>query len=467
MEDMNLIWIISDAARAHNFSLYGYHRKTSPNLERIIKKDSGVVFKDAYSVTNVTDPSITSMLSGTYPVTHGIRHHGGHVTEEEIRTFETRGIKFLQEYLVKSGYSTVSFDILSRWHRRGFRDYIEILPKTDKIKTGLVERIAKHEQIRKVVKIVYRTLMQKAPANKFKVLDTATIFGMVKERLKSERKNFFYFIHLWDTHVPYNVPEDYVFSAKGGVPIEEIVKSLKSENWKSYLLSSFGGMTTQEVIAPYDGAIRFVDEKFAEFIDFLKDVGLYENTIIVFTADHGESLTEHGIYFDHHGLYDVSLKVPLIFLNYPEKKGVYTGLVQHVDVFPALASALSIFKTHPIDGKNIFELAENGGREFIIFEENHTEVKRGIRIKRWKYIYAPNPEKAVCRLCGVVHGDLEELYDLENDPGETKNTTQEKPQVATLLKETLLEWYTKMGKRGKRLTLKRIAGKLKDLNKPV
>jgi len=464
MEKMNVVWVISDAARADNFSIYGYRRKTTPNLERIAKK-SGIIFEDAYSVVNATDPSITSMLSGTYPVTHGIRHHGGHVTEGELKTLEARGIRFLQEYLLELGYSTVSFDILSRWHRRGFNEYVEILPKSGKLKAGLVERIAKHERIRKVVKGLYVRVMGRAPAHRIVVLDAEKVFDMVKERLRAERKPFFYFVHLWDTHVPYNVPDEYVFSARGGIPIEDVVKNLKSENWKTYLLTSFGGMTTEEIIGRYDGAIRFVDEKFSEFVDFLKDTGLYENTLVIFTADHGESLTEHGIYFDHHGLYDVSLRVPLILLNYPEGKGRRRGLVQHVDLFPALAEILGISPTHPIDGRNIIELSNNGGREFIVFEENQTEVKRGIRTKRWKYIYAPNPEKAVCRLCGVIHGGIEELYDVKNDVQEVNNLIKDNPQVATLLKETLVEWYSKMEKRGEKFALKRIAKRLRGSNK--
>ncbi|WP_457742280.1 sulfatase family protein [Thermococcus sp.] len=458
MERMNLVWIIADAARAENFSLYGYRRDTSPNLKRIVKHDGGTIFNDAYSVVNATDPSITSMLSGTYPVTHGIRHHGGHVGEDEIRALERRGIKFLQEYLLGMGYSTVSFDILSRWHRRGFKEYLEILPKSDKVKTGLIEKIARHERIKKVVKTVYKAVMRRAPAHKITVLDAGTVFEMAMERIKTEKDPFFYFIHLWDTHVPYNIPEEYAFEGKGGVLIEEVVSSLKSENWKSYLLSSFGGMTTEEVIGLYDGAIRFIDEKLAGFIDFLKDQGIYENTIIIFTADHGESLTEHGIYFDHHGLYDVSLRVPLVILNFPDgRKGHLDGLVQHVDLFPALAKALHLKAKHPVDGGNVFSLAENEGRDFIIVEENHTEVKRGIRTKRWKYIYAPDPQEAVCRLCGIVHGGIEELYDLKSDPGEERNIVDERKDVAKVLRETLDEWYAKMERRGEKLALKRVA----------
>ena len=462
MEQMNLVWIIADAARAMNFSLYGYRRKTSPNLKRIVKHDGGAVFNDAYSVINATDPSVTSMLSGTYPVTHGIRHHGSHVSEYELRMLDRRGIRFLQEYLLEVGYSTVAFDILSRWHKRGFKEYFEIMPRSDKVKTSLVEKIARSEKIRKIVKTVYKAVMRRVPVNKFTVLDAGTVFEMAMEHIKTEKGPFFYFVHLWDTHVPYNIPEEYAFKGKGGTPIEEIVSRLKSENWKSYLLSSFEGMTTEEIVGLYDGAIRFIDEKFADFVDFLKDRGIYENTIIIFTADHGESLTEHGIYFDHHGLYDVSLRVPLVILNFPNgRKGHFDGLVQHVDIFPALAEALNLKTKHPIDGRNIFSLVKNNGREFIIVEENHTEVKRGIRTKRWKYVYAPDPQKAVCRLCGIVHGGIKELYDLKNDPGENRNIVDEQREIANVLYETLDKWYTKMEIRGNKLALKKVALNLK------
>ncbi len=152
------------------------------------------------------------------------------------------------------------------------------------------------------------------------------------------------------------------------------------------------------------------------------------------------------------------MRVPLVILNFPDgRKGHLDGLVQHVDLFPALAKAFHLKAKHPVDGSDIFSLAEKGGRDFIIVEENHTEVKRGIRTKRWKYIHAPDPQKAVCRLCGVVHGGIEELYDLRSDPREERNIVDERKDVAKVLRETLDEWYVKMEMRGEKLALKRVA----------
>ena len=83
--------------------------------------------------------------------------------------------------------------------------------------------------------------------------------------------------------------------------------------WGQKLIEMFGDETTVgRIIAMYDASVRYVDSALKELVEGLEELGMLDDTLIVITSDHGESLTEHGVYFDHHGLYDVSIRVPLI-----------------------------------------------------------------------------------------------------------------------------------------------------------
>ena len=93
--------IIMDAVRARNLSCYGYDKPTTPNIDRIAH--DGVIFTSAFATTTATDPSLTSILTGKYPASHGIINHGERVTHQEILEFNTSGTLLLPEILKREG----------------------------------------------------------------------------------------------------------------------------------------------------------------------------------------------------------------------------------------------------------------------------------------------------------------------------------------------------------------------------
>jgi len=177
----------------------------------------------------------------------------------------------------------------------------------------------------------------------------------------------------------------------------------------------------------------------------LEDKGLLQQTFVILTSDHGESLTEHGIYFDHHGLYDVTIHVPLI-LRYKKlsKNEKVVSLVQHIDIVPTVLEVLGLnSQSLVLDGKSILAPRRHETeklRSAIYVEEVHWEHRRAIRTSRYKYIYAPSPEDAICRCCKCVHGGIEDLYYLKEDAEETQNIIQRKPEQAILLRRKLDRW---------------------------
>nr|WP_048086672.1 sulfatase-like hydrolase/transferase [Ferroglobus placidus] len=128
--------------------------------------------------------------------------------------------------------------------------------------------------------------------------------------------NLSFFSYIIGIHTPYSAPEDIYTEFKPkrkgkSKELKELLTNINNKEWKDYLLKAFGEQTTaEEVIAMYDSAIRYVDQEIGRLIDFLKDKRIYDNTIFVITSDHGESLTEHGIFL----ITMVCMMCPYMFL---------------------------------------------------------------------------------------------------------------------------------------------------------
>lgn len=437
----NIILIVIDALRARNLGCYGRDRDSSPNIDKIA--DKGVLFENVYCSWNTTDQSLTSILSGRYPRTHGIVHHGDKVKPEDLNAFETLNVKLLSQVLQgkDNGYETLAVDWMARWFKRGF-DYYGYNPKRNLFRKliyyiftlpyvhlkyiaahlGLLRIYSKKRRFSaaslwKGFKGVFRTFL--FTFELARIQDACFVTGLAEELIKSSRKeNFFLFLHYWDTHTPYNCPRNFFEKKKGHMTSEEVL------------------------LAKYNGAVRYVDQQIGRLFDSLREEKLLEDTLIIITSDHGESLWEHDIFFDHHGLYDVTTHVPLI-LYYPkafsEPKRV-KGLVQHIDLAPTLYELLNIkYKDYELDGASLMPLirGEKGEiRHFAFNEESYVQRKIGFRTKKFKYIFSPDGV-GMCNYCQQVHGGEEELYNLDVDPEEKVNIAVESKIIADEMKKEL------------------------------
>jgi arylsulfatase A-like enzyme len=172
----------------------------------------------------------------------------------------------------------------------------------------------------------------------------------------------------------------------------------------------------------------------------LDELGQRNNTLVVFTADHGETLYDHGCYFDHHGLYEPTLHVPLI-IRYPDGRGAGTrvpGYVLHQDLAPSILEIIGradLAEKQRMDGQSWLPLIAGeratNYQEFYITECTWMR-KRGWRTGEWKLIEALEPD---------FHGKPPvELYNLISDPGENRNLADEEPQVVQWLKDRMIRW---------------------------
>lgn len=252
------------------------------------------------------------------------------------------------------------------------------------------------------------------------------------------RQSFFIWIHYRGVHTPYAPPSPYdkLFVA------DEFYDSIKKVPLVDNL-QGWGGISKkanlhniQEVgyyISQYDGAIKYVDYWIGELLDYFKKERLYDNTMIIISADHGEAFGEHGLYFEHaNTLYDELLKIPLI-IRFPRDKFGNKSLkmqVKSVDIMPTILEYLNLQISNYTDGVSLLPIIKGKGTYKGNFSFSKTHVMNAIRSGEWKLISYDNQPSGY------------ELYNLKQDPDELKNLNTKEKDIVKKLKEELIKSYT-------------------------
>jgi arylsulfatase A-like enzyme/Flp pilus assembly protein TadD len=333
----------------------------------------GVRFESAFAVVPVTLPSHSSMLTGTYPMLSGMHDFSGNKLSPLQPT--------LASVLKQAGYQTgavIGAAVLdSRFGlNQGFDFYYDHFDfsRLDEANLDEMER----------------------PGNV--VADVA-----LEWLAKNSQRKFFLWMHLYDPHFPYHPPEPY---------------------------------SHEYAAQPYDGEIAFADEQVGRLLRFLKEKGIYQNTVIVLCGDHGESLGEHGERTHGFFIYNATMHVPLIIRlpesRLPEKAArTVADPVSLVDLMPTVLGAVGLEIPSQVQGRSLLpELrVDQTARYRVLYGEtfmprihfNWSEL-RGSENTKYHFIDAPRPE----------------LYDLSKDPGEVHNLFTEKKAVAEEMRAKLV-----------------------------
>jgi arylsulfatase A-like enzyme len=409
MDRPNILLISVDSLGANHLGCYGYERNTSPNMDALASE--GVLCERLICSGIPTFPSYTTLYTGQHPITHGIV---AHPCENEL----DRQAPSLPGLFLQAGYNTCAVDSLMRsrlWFGRGYEFYID-----PSIRHTLLHLAVTCEEL------------------------NARAIAWLQAHASEP---FFLFIHYWDPHWPYNAPERYRGLFYEGNSTDPDNRSL--DTWWQYPLGAAarntwlrtgdGVVTDAEyVIALHDQEIRYLDDGIESLLAALGDLGLAENTLVVLTADHGESMTEHGIFFEHHGLYECTLHVPLI-IRWPGHllNGVrlpYT--LQMQDIAPTLLEAAGLSIPTAMDGRSFWKLLtgqeQAGGHKRVISSECYWQAKWSLRTDHHKFILAREPD--------LYGNPPRELYDLMVDPGEDHNIADEQPEIAAAMEAELEGW---------------------------
>ncbi len=402
MKKPNLIFFGIDSLRRDHMSLYGYDRLTTPNIEKYLAKDA-LVFENCFSPSVPTTPGYASMLTGKDCFSTNIvalRHKGDYAP----------GNQTLAEILGQEGYNTTCIGFTGNPASRGFDKYLDF----DGWGAG-----------------------KDGKAHKAEGMNAVAVPEL--ERLAAENKPFLLFMRHLDPHSPYLPPKPFDRQFYQRDEFDPNNKSLEPVyNFKpfcDYFVSWFPeGCTDQEYIsAQYDSAIAYMDLCIQNMLQKIEDMGLAENSIVVFTSDHGETLYEHECWFDHHSTYDHNLVVPFA-IKYPGNTPAMRvkDFCQHKDIIPTLLSLMGIDTDIDFDGRNLCSIVNGEGirqePEMYITECTWMR-KHGWRTPQWKLIRALEPD---------FHFKVAvELYNLIDDPKELNNLAETNPETVAYLTERM------------------------------
>jgi len=400
----NVLFLGIDSLRRDHMSLYGYKRLTSPHIDHYAQ--GGVVFDQHFSPSVPTTPGYASMFTGmdcfgTDVV--ALRHEGG--LGGHVRT--------LAEVLGEQGYNTTCIGFTGNPSSRGFDTYLD-----------------------------YEGWNPDSSGRSPKAHNLNEVAIPELKRLATEDKPFLLFLRHMDPHSPYLPPQPYDRLFYEGNEFDPDNRSLEGMDsflpFVNYLRSWIpeGCTDAAYVDAQYDGAVAYMDACIRRLFTALEELGIEEETLVVITADHGETLNEHECYYDHHGLYESNLVIPLV-LRFPGKLPVGTRISDQTemkDLMPTILELLGIQTDIAFDGSSLLAYLDGEVPEQLpgmYLTECTWMRKHGWRTPEWKLIVALEPD---------FHFKPEiELYHLTTDPEELTNVAAQEPEIVRQLSERMAE----------------------------
>jgi len=417
----SVILLMLDTVRADHLSLHGYHRPTSPELEKLARES--LVCDSARSTASWTLPAHGSLFTGLYPSQHRLHnyHHDEHVEGLPRLSYPmAAGVPTLPLILQRTGFQTAGLyanPVIGPRFRldRGFDLY----------------RYEKNHN--EELELICEPLLAAAPGSgRLESFRKGTISARQITRRVTHwldhhaRPPFFLFVNYMDAHWPYRPPAPFnrEFPATGGT-------SLSQEELREIILGRKRPLTPVELAdlhARYDGEIRYLDSQLGALFDHLRRAGLWESSLIIVTSDHGEFFGEHDLVFHGRELYEEGLKIPLM-VKYPGgvPQGRHDEPVGLEDIVPTILDVLERPIPDRLSGVRLGAprpgptIAEN----YFGFKADFRNTDYGSRFDRVRRSMVRGRHKFIHSSDG-----RHELYDLRTDPDESDNLLDHDPGLA-------------------------------------
>ncbi len=454
-----VILITIDALRADHLKCYGYHRNTTPNLNKFAEE--GKIFLNTITNGPETPTAFSSLFTSILPFLDG-----GYspLPSQKISLVQLLRENRIFTYSIHSNPNLGrifnydrGFDVFldgERYKRKSNDSIKQLLSyhvkkilDSNRLSSKLIYRLKGFNKIklwlRKKIPFLTEILLPFTPI----AYNAPYIVSKVISFLNNSKKPFFLWAHFMDVHSPYNPP------AKNVINFREKDFSISEREFltnKVYSMS-LEVKTTSRMIEDlkilYDAEIHFVDEYLKKLIELIKN-RFKDNCLVIITADHGESFYEHGLFGHQGSVYDEILKIPLIIVELgkkPIEKDI-KDVVQIMDIAPTILDYFGIDIPENFQGSSLIPIikGENPIRKEVIISECYQKnrlMKRNrkeglilfaIRKHEWKYIFDEEKE-------------AEFLFNLKSDPKEKNNLIGENPEKLEefrIIKEYHLEKTT-------------------------
>jgi arylsulfatase A-like enzyme len=379
--------ILADGCQAAHLGVYGYGRNTSPHIDAFAA--DAMVYENAYANASFTRSSVATLLTGLYPDSHKVR-----VLQHELPS----RLLTLPEYLNAKGYRTSIYSSSSVVSpafglNQGVDDFVHV-------------RGLKYEG------------------------SNSSLFSGFAGWLKKTAVPHFAYVHFMNPHLPSAPPPAFVLPFASGEKVPSYKKMMELTGKAKDLSQPFSDGELRELVLGYDASIAWMDGEFGRIIALLKQRNLYDDSLIIFLADHGEAMKEHGVISHGSNVYHETTRVPLI-VKYPRSlvvKGRFFPVSEVADVFPTISGLLG--QEIKLDGRSLL------AREPLRAYDDTMAVSRsfnpaGLYGLRWKNWY-----DIIC-----TKDDHEELFQLSADP--RREVSRCFPQVTEYFRARFLNWYSR------------------------
>ena len=451
----NVILILVDTLRSDHLSAYGYRRPTSPVLEEIARE--GILFEESRSHANWTIPSVATLFTSLHETTTGMHNVASRLPDSA----DTLAERLRRQGYTTSFFSTNLFVSAKQNYTQGF-DYVLQL---DKLWGGLHYRnnqppqqlyvwrtlfgiSARLDRLLHRLNLWLEALLNESGSDKpglFQMPDP----GFAENRLVKadwmfrharayvehlflrgfdpKRNKLFLYLHYFDPHDPYRPPGPYkkMFDPDfRGRPVDGPPKILTGPNYWEDSKDPLPPRLHRNMVAQYDGEIRFFDDWLGRWVRYLKSRGLYDNSLFIITSDHGEAFMEHGHYKHGFTVHEEEIRVPLV-MRLPKKitPGIRNpDIVGLADVMPTILEILGIRGPGGMQGKSLVPLLRGGNTSRDFYGEVSGIFKGSYQFiisKGKKYI-----AESVLTLeenLTPLHFRKGRLFDLLKDPRENRN----------------------------------------------
>ena len=428
---MRILFIDIDTLRPDHMSCFGYDRLTTPNMDRVCAE--GIRFDQYYCSDAPCLPSRASLVSGMFGIRNGAVGHGGTAADRRLTGYTRDFTDIVDEenfhnIFRRAGMHTVSVSTFperhsSWWFNAGFNECYNVGGRGG-------------ESGEKILPVALDWL-----------------------RRNEGRDNWFMHVHFWDPHTPYRAPESF------GNPFEDVPLNtwIDEEVFAQHLqhtgphcinelimyhdipspqyprmpgkAEDLAGM--KRVMDGYDCGILYADHLIGQILDLLRQQGIYEETAIIITSDHGENMGELGIYSEHGTADHPTCHIPFIIKWPGGKRGITeNGFHYNLDILPTMAELLNVKPSENWDGvsytRTITE-GENTGRDSLVISQMAHVCQRSARFGDWLYIRTYHD--------GFHLFDKEMLFNVKEDPYEQHDVKAEHPELCAMGAKIILDWH--------------------------
>ncbi|HKU39260.1 MAG TPA: sulfatase [Polyangiales bacterium] len=434
---MRILYIDIDTLRADHLGCYGYHRDTSPNIDRLAA--GGVRFSRCYASDVPCLPSRTALFSGRFGTRNGVVGHGGTAAEPFVEG-PTRGFFSLlgktawPVLLRKQGLYTAAISSFPARH-------------------SAYHYCAGFDELQNPGKLG---------------LETADEIAQLAEQWLARhaaREHWFLHVHLWDPHTPYRAPAEY------GEPFaQDPLPAWLTEEVRAGHFAGCGPHSAQEAVGfstdypygayprqprqiadmravrqlfdGYDTGVRCADDAVGRLVRALARAGVADDTAILISSDHGETLGELNVYGDHHTADEHTAHVPFILVWPGLAARVHDGLCYPLDVAASVVELVGGGVPPQWDGRSLAQALREGrdeGRPELVVTQGAWTCQRGVRWGDQLYIRTYHD--------GYHDYADELLFDVVRDPHEQHDLSAQRPELVAEGRQRLAAWHAEVMRR--------------------